>query len=61
MVEKRRKENADAQSKFFIETARELGCEDGPDAEEVMKHLVAQERRPPKKHAPKPRPKKAAK
>jgi hypothetical protein len=49
------------QSKLFIEKAREIGCEDGADAndDKIMLRLARQERTPPKGRS-KPKAKKTA-
>lgn len=36
------------QSKLFIETARELGCDDNTNDGEIMRRLASQKKPPPK-------------
>lgn len=49
------------QSKLFIQTARDLGCDEDADTDAVMKRLAGQKRREPPDKGGKPKVKKPAK
>ena len=51
----------DEQSKLFIETARNLGCDESVEVDDVMRHLAAQKKRPSSKTGASKAKKKAAK
>lgn len=50
----------EGQSALFIQTARDLGCDESTDTDEVMKRLAAQKRHGDTDKSAKKSPKKAA-
>jgi len=42
---KAKKQKKDEQSRLFIEKAREIGCDESADEDEIMRRLAEQKRR----------------